>query len=707
MSNVISVWIDGKEIKAEEGTGMLEVALTNDIYIPHLCHHHDLPELGSCRLCLVQEEGSDEIVPSCTLKAREGLRIVTQNETIKKHRSLAMELLLAAHPEDCTTCPKYGRCEFQTLIQYMGVTPTRMRMRSKAIPKKENPLLIHDMFRCVLCGRCVRACKDMRGVGVLTYQKDGLETYVGTLHKRLLTDEDCRFCGACAEVCPTGSIMDAMNYSPIEKRATLVPCQNECPVHLDIPRYVRLVKEGKYAEATAVIHENLPFPEALGRVCTHVCEGKCRRGEVNEAVSIRNIKRYAAEHNDNSLWIKNSKRLPATGKKVCIIGAGPAGMTAAFYLAKQGHAVVLKEAYPKTGGQMRYGIPEYRLPGEVLDRESSYLEEFGVKIETDTRVDYPPQLLGEFDAVLVAVGTHQGVRLPMKGNDLKGVILNADFLRNAAMGLPTGMGERVIVLGGGNVAFDCARTAVRLGAKEISLACLEKREIMTADDEEIEQAMEEGVNVNPGQTFEEIIGTDHVEGVRFSNVKSFTFDENRRAIIVKEENSEHVIEGDTVIFAVGQRTNLPEDSGLERGRANSIAVKDGAATSVEGVFACGDAVYGTKTVIMAVAAGKEAASQIDKYLGGTGDITETLVEKTEAEPKIGKEEGFSKLARKAEQFLPVSERDHDFRQISTGICDADICGESERCLQCQLRFTIAPPRIWSDYSEGEVKADAQ
>lgn len=706
MSKLVSVWIDGKELKVEEGTGMLEAALDNGIYIPHLCHHHDLPELGSCRLCLVQEEGKEEIIPSCTLKAKEGLRIVTQNESIKKHRNLAMELLLAAHPEDCTTCPKYGRCEFQTLIQYMGVTPSRMRMRAKAIPKKENPLIIHDMLRCVLCGRCVRACKDMRKVGVLSYQKEELETYVGTLHKKILTDEDCRFCGACAEVCPTGSIRDVINYSPIEKKAVLLPCQNECPVHLDIPRYVRLVKEGKYDEATAVIHERLPFPEALGRVCSHVCEGKCRRGEVNEAVSIRNIKRYAAEHTDNSLWIKNSKQLPASGKKVCVVGAGPAGMTAAFYLAKQGHEVVLKEAYPKTGGQMRYGIPLYRLPDETLDKETEYLLKFGVKIETNCRVNYPVELLKEYDAVLMAVGTHAGVRLPMPGNDLKGVLLNADFLRNAAMGLETGMGERVIVLGGGNVAFDCARTAVRLGAKEVLLACLEKREIMTASDEEIEQAKEEGVCVNPGQTFEEILGSDHVEGVKFSNVKSFTFDENRRAIIVKEENSEHIIEGDTVIFAVGQRTNLPEDCGLERGRANSIAVGEGAQTSVPGIFACGDAVYGTKTVILAVAAGRDAASQIDKYLGGDGDISENLVEKIEADPAIGKIEGFSKLERKEEQFLPVEERCHDFGQISSGICDSEICGEAERCLQCQLRFQIAPGRVWSDY-EQEVKKDAE
>lgn len=708
MSKLVSVWIDGRELKVEEGCGMLEAALANGIYIPHLCHHPDLPELGSCRLCLVQEEGKSDIIPSCTLKAREGLRIVTQNEEIKKHRNLAMELILAAHPEDCTTCPKYGRCEFQTLIQYMGVTPTRMRMRTKTIPVKENPLIVHDMLRCVLCGRCVRACRDLRGVEVLTYQKEGLETYVGTIHKKLLTEEDCRFCGACAEVCPTGSIRDAANYSPIEKRDTLIPCQAECPVHPDIPRYIRLTKEDRYAEAAAVIHEKIPFPESLGRVCTHVCETKCRRGEVNEALSIRNIKRYAAEHDSEYLWKKNSKRLAPTGKKVCVVGAGPAGMTAAFYLAKQGHEVTIKEALPKAGGQLRYGIPEYRLPAVCLDKEIGYLDEFGVKIETDTRVNRPPELLGEYDALLVAVGTHGGVKLPIQGKDLEGVLVNAEFLRNAAMGNPTGMGERIVVLGGGNVAFDCARTAKRLGAKEIHLACLEARNVMTADDEEIEQAQEEGIFVHPAQSFERITGDEdgHVTGVDFMNVTRFYFDENRRAITEKEEGSEHHIEADTVIFAVGQRTDLPEDSGLERGRANSIAVNDSLETSVPGIYACGDAVYGTKSVIMAVAAGRDAASLIDKYLGGDGDISEVLTEPDEADAHIGRIEGFPKLERKKEQFLPVNERDHDFRQISSGICDADICGEGTRCLQCQLRFTVTPARVWSDFQEKEGAVNA-
>lgn len=560
------------------------------------------------------------------------------------------------------------------------------------------------MNRCVLCGRCVRACQDLRGVGVLRYNKAGLETYVGTLQDKLLRDADCRFCGACAEVCPTGTIRDLLNYTPTEKRDTLIPCQATCPAHTDVPRYVRYAQQGKFEEATAVIHEKLPFPECLGRVCAHACETKCRRGEVNEAVSIRNIKRYVAEHADNTLWKKNSKQLPATGKTVCVVGGGPSGMTAAFYLAKQGHAVTLKEAYPKLSGQMQYGIPSYRLPRDVVDREAAYLIEFGVQVETSCRVERPTELLEQFDAVLLAVGTHQGVRLPMTGSELDNVLLNTNFLRNASMGLPTGMGARVVVLGGGNVAFDCARTAKRLGAQQVYLACLEKREDMLADEEEIVQAQEEGIEIMPGRTFEAICGETAVTGVRFCLVKSFTFDENRRAIIEKEEDSAYEVAADTVIFAVGQRTDLPLDAGLERGKGNCVAADQTAlTTSVPGIFACGDAIYGTKTVIQAVESGREAASAVDRYLGGDGDISEVLAPIEPLSPEIGKVEGFAYQKRAVEDFLAPEDREDSFTPISKGICDTSLCGEAARCLQCDLRFTITGSRLWSDYQADNSK----
>lgn len=696
------ITIDGTRLEVPENKNVLECALEAGIYIPHLCHHPDLPENGSCRMCIVEVEGQEGITTSCTLRAQDGMVVHTTSERINKLRTLALELLLAGHPEDCSTCPKYGNCELQTLIQYIGANNARMRTRIKGIKMEEgNPLLIHDMNRCVLCGRCVRACNKLRGVGVLQYNKKDLETYVGTLHGKLLKDEDCRFCTACAEVCPTGSIRDKLQLltTNLKKEEALVPCRTACPAHTDIPRYIRFVKEGDYDAAVAVIREKVPFPNALGHVCSHACELECKRKEVSEAMSIRDIKRYAAEHDTGRYWKGKGKQLPDTGKKVCVVGGGPAGLTAAYYLRKQGHAVTVKEALPTVGGMMSYGIPSYRLPREIVAQEAKVIEDQGVVIETNTKVEKPVELLKEYDAVLMTIGAHKGVRLPMEGSELPGVLLNIDFLRNASLGQETGMGKRIIVLGGGNVAFDCARTAKRLGAEEIHLACLEAREVMTADDEEIEQAKEEGIFVHPAQTFERITGTDAVTGVDFMNVKSFTFDENRRAIIEKEEGSEHHIDADTVIFATGQRPDLTEEAGLTLSRANSIVVKENSlATETEGVFAAGDVVYGTKSVILAIASGRDAAVEIDKYLGGDGDISETLAPKQHADPKIGKVEGFGYFGRTKTQVTPAAERQDNFNEVDHGICDADICGEASRCLQCDLRLQIHPSRLWTEYS---------
>jgi NADPH-dependent glutamate synthase beta subunit-like oxidoreductase/Pyruvate/2-oxoacid:ferredoxin oxidoreductase delta subunit/ferredoxin len=699
------ITIDGIQLEVEENRNVLDCALENGIYIPHLCHHKDLNPLGSCRMCIVEVEGQEGLTTSCTLKAKEGMVIKTKSAEIERRRTLALELLLAGHPEDCSTCPKYGNCELQMLIQYIGPKTGRLKLRTKGFKEQnENPLIIHDMNRCVLCGRCVRACNELRGVKVLQYQKKEMETYVGTLHNKLLKDADCRFCGACVEVCPTGTIRDKIRKPDVKKDDAVVPCRYACPAHTDIPRYIRHVKNGEYDEAAAVIREKVPFPRALGYICTHVCELECKRKEISEAMSIRDIKRYAADHDTGSCWKGKGKQLPDTGKKVCVVGGGPAGLTAAYYLRKQGHEVTLKEALPKVGGMMSYGIPSYRLPREIVAQEAAVIEEQGVKMEVNTKVDKPIELLNEYDAVLMAIGGHNGVRLPMEGSKLDGVILNADFLRNASMGKETGMGKRIIVLGGGNVAFDCARTAKRLGAEEIHLACLEAREVMTADDEEIEQAREEGIFVHPAQTFERITGTDKVTGVDFMNVKSFTFDENRRAIIEKEEGSEHHIDGDTVIFAVGQRPDITEEAGLELGRANSIAVKDineNKETSVKGIFAAGDAIYGTKSVIMAIESGREAAIEIDRYLGGDGDISEVLAPKQHADPYIGQCPGFGYLEKKHTVVDFPEKRENNFNLYDHGICDSDICAEAGRCLQCDLRLKISDPSVWGDFVENK------
>nr|WP_024835229.1 FAD-dependent oxidoreductase [Clostridium sp. 12(A)] len=699
------ITIDGIKIQVPEDSCVLEGALKAGVYIPHLCHHPDLLEHNSCRLCIVEVEGEDQVVTSCTLKPRDGMVIQTKSERINRLRSLALDLLLAGHPEDCSTCPKYGNCELQTLIQYLGGASSRMKHRVKGFRSiEENPLLAHDMNRCVLCGRCVRACKDLRGVGILKYSTENMETYIGTLHDKLLKEEDCRFCQACAEVCPTGTIRD--KRSPMEADKTreemIVPCRAACPAHTDVPRYIYLVKEGRYGEAAAVIREKVPFPKVLGYICNHVCEMQCKRSEVNEAMSIREIKRFAAEADTGTFWRGKGKQLPLTGKKVCIAGAGPAGMTAAYYLRKQGHEVTVLEANEKAGGMLRYGIPEYRLPGNIIEEELQVMMDAGVKVECNKRVEDPIALKEEYDAVLLAMGTHKGVRLPIEGSELRGVFVNTEFLKAVSEKRESGMGERVVVLGGGNVAFDCARTAKRLGAIEVHLACLERRENMPADEEEITQATEEGILIHPGRTFERITGETQANGVEFMEVLTFAFDKNGRPVVTKKENSKSSIQADTVIFAVGQRPELRKENGLPLTPGGYIAVDENTLrTGIDGIFAAGDVIYGTRSVIEAIASGRKAAASIDRYLGGDGDISEILAPVTEREDFIGKIEGFGDKTRAKEQIVSADERVSSFQPYHGGICGEDICKEANRCLQCDLRLKITPPRLWGSFDREE------
>ncbi len=704
-----TIQIDGKTLTVQDGLSLLEAALQNGVYIPHLCHHPDLPELGSCRLCIVEIDGQDGVVPSCMTKVRDGLVVRTRSEQIDHLRKLSMELLQAAHPEDCSTCPKYGNCELQTLIQYMGCSGARMRARIKGFAQIENPLLIHDMNRCVLCGRCVRACNDLRGVHVLQYNKKELETYVGTLQQKLLKDADCRFCGACAEVCPTGTIRDVASYNATEKRDTLIPCQAACPAGTDIPRYIRLAKEGKYAESVAVIREHVPFPLSLGRVCTHACEANCRRGQVNEAISIRDIKRYAVQHDDQLLWKQNAKHLPATGKTVAVVGGGPCGLTAAYYLAKQGHDVTVFERYPTAGGMMAYGIPSYRLPREEVQQEVDYILEVGVKLQCNTDITDVVALKEKYDAVLVAVGASAGKIIPTKNMVDSQCTTAIDVLRDISLGKPTapeiGPGHKVLVFGGGNVAFDAARCSARLGA-EVSVVCLESRAQMLADDEEIEQAQEEGVKVYAGQTNTgfNLDADGKIESLNIIGVSSFRFGPNGLEVETVP-GSEDTVPCDIVIYASGQKTDLTPAFGLELNRpgypVDPETGKSGFKTSVPGVFTAGDVITGTKSVIAAIQQGREAASAIDKLLGGDGDIHETLAPETPHCAEIGTISGFGSLPRVHSDVTPITERAGCFAQVDHGIPDAKISDECSRCLQCDLRFDIHPRRVWTEFTGAE------
>ena len=708
----VSLTIDGRIVEGRLGASVLEAALEAGIYIPHLCDHPDLPPAGACGLCVVEIEGTGSgaadgrgaagFAASCLTPVEAGLVVATRSDAVAQRRRLAMELMLATHPPECGSCEKYLNCELQSLKQYLGVEELRIKRRAKLLPvTASNPLFVYDPNKCVLCGRCIRVCWELREVGVLHYRRKNGEFYVHTPDDVSLAEAGCRFCGACAEVCPTGAIQDAEELMRDRNRkAALVPCKSACPAEIDVPRYVRFIDEGEYAAAAAVVREKAPFPLVLGYVCDHPCEDQCRRGQVNEPVAIRELKRFAAEQDDGAVWQERAMPRADTGKRVAVVGSGPAGLTAAHCLRLQGHEVTVVEELPLPGGMLRYGIPEYRLPRSVLDREIAALTAIGVAIETGRRVGSLDELLEQgYDALVVAIGAHKGQKLRIPGAGNPGVVIGTQFLRAANSGEPVEVGRRVLVLGGGNVAFDCARVARRLGAEVVCMAYLECREQMRASEEEIQQGEDEGIALLPSRAFTRVVAEDgRVTGVECAEVVTCHFGEDGRPEIETLAGSEHVVEADTVIFAIGQLPDLPEGFGLDTTDSRFIALSEfDLSTSREGVFAAGDAVSGTGSVIKAIASGRKAAGAVDKYLGGSGRLDRKLAPQVEPAPALGRREGFAALRRRGGTCVLPSERVTSFCAVMQGLEEQEARDESARCLRCDLRLKLEQVKFWGSY----------
>jgi len=746
-------FINNVKIEAPQGSSILEATRKAEIYIPSLCYHSDLPpsrtvkagnmiyrgseqivgdavekQFEGCNLCLVEVEGKVDLVPACDTPVVEGMRVYTDTERVQEGRREKLRLILSRHPhaclicaqregctrEPCSTnvpvaercCSKFGNCELEKVAEYIGIredTPRYVPANIHVI--KDEPLFVRDYNLCINCTRCVRACQELRGVKALGFVYRNSEAFVGSVAPTL-KESDCKFCGACVEVCPTGALMDK-DVKTSEREQSLVPCKFACPANVDVPRYVNLVSQGRNGDAVAVVMEKAPFATVLGHACARPCEKVCRSREVNEPIAICALKRFAAD-NVTEVSAAPLKSVSPTEKRVAIIGSGPSGLTAAYYLARRGHSVTVFEAMPKLGGMMRYGVQEYRLPDSVLEKDLRRILSPDTDIEVKTSASQEGLSLSGlraqgYNAVLLAIGLPRSRILNVEGSSSPDVLGGLDFLRDVRLGKDVNVKERVLVVGGGNVAMDVALTALRLGAKQVWAVCLEKWEEMPAFPWEIQQAVEEGVQIHNSWGVKRILVGDNqkVTGIELMKCVS-VFDEEGRFNPSFDESITRIMEADMIVFAIGQTSELKGLQGadsLKLTKMGTLVVNPSTLeTSLTGVFACGDIVKGPTSIIDAVALGRKAAVAIDKYLGGDGDFEGSLIPLEKPNPWLGREEGFASRKRAEMPSLPVEKRRGNFAEVELGFDEKTAVKEAKRCLRCDLRLQIRqpvlPPEKW-------------
>ncbi|MBC8392825.1 MAG: FAD-dependent oxidoreductase [Deltaproteobacteria bacterium] len=550
---------------------------------------------------------------------------------------------------------------------------------------------------CLGFGDCVRVCQ----FGALK---------IGPQGHPVVDEEKCVGCGKCEKACPK-YIMEVktisqrlLHLNQFDDR--LAPCQQTCPAEIDIPKYIHQIKTGDYEGAVNTIRERNPLLLSCGRVCPHPCEDYCRRGIEDEPVSINQLKRFAADYEMNSGRRLPISCAPPTGKKIAVIGGGPAGLSCAYFLRRVGHDVTIFDAMPKLGGMIRYGIPEYRLPKEVLEWEIEGILNLGIESHTNVKLgrdfDLGSLVAAGYDAIFLGVGAWKDYSLGVEGEDLKGCFTGIDFLSRFARDqqgdgdesdrIP--IGKRCAVIGGGNTAIDCVRTLVRLGAEEVSIVYRRTRKEMPANEVEIEAAEHEGVKFNFLAAPVRVIGDEEgkVSQLEYLKMELGEPDASGRRRPVPIEGSETIIDVDMLITAIGQGPDVSFKEEEKRlgdlnvTRWNTIDSADPVTlrSSIPYIFTGGDAATGASLVVEAIGGGRRAAISIHRYLSGEKVSTspKTLFKNHISESIFDSVDGVIASRRTPMPELPVDERIKSFVEADLVVSENDAIAESIRCLFC-------------------------
>jgi NADPH-dependent glutamate synthase beta subunit-like oxidoreductase len=561
--------------------------------------------------------------------------------------------------------------------------------------------------RCFDCGTCAGVCPVSEAEPAFDPRRIIHMIKMG-LKDRLLGSEAiwyCSNCDTCAFVCPQevqfSTVVHVLREMAVKEgyvdpgafeQLGTGPCKASCPANISICGFISAISQGQYTEGIKLIKREMPFPAVCGRVCPHPCEEACNRGKVDEPIAIEYLKRFLADVDLSS----DTQYLPEIkdqkNEKVAIIGAGPAGLTAAYYLAIEGYRVTVFEKLPVAGGMMAVGIPEYRLPRNILQAEIDVIKKLGVEIKLNVEIGKDitfEDLRKDYKAVFISVGCHQAMKLGIPGeDDFEGVVDCITFLRDINLGTPPANKGRLVVLGGGNAAIDSARVAKRLGYDDVAILYRRTREEMPASPWEIEEAIEEGIDLEFLTAPQRIVGSNgNVTDLECIRMTMGEPDESGRRKPIPVEGSDFTVKVDVIVVAIGQRSELSflgNGHEIDISRKNTIEADPvTAATNIPGVFAGGDVASGPRIVVEAVAFGKQAAISIDRYLKGedisTGrgkDWKGIAFEPDHVEP----------TARQPMLRLPLAQRSRAFNEVDLGFSEDQAMQEALRCLrQCGMQ----------------------